>query len=346
MYKEKTFCDLPFNKIKLWPDGNITNCCNQEKNSIGNIFEKSFEKIWFEGVINEIREHTKNKKLHKICKKFNCPFKYTLRELKDFNFELYPTHLEIDIPDSQCNIGGEDPLKTGGACLMCKRNSKFYQKEEDRLYEALEKIKYLIKYLTFIHIQGIAEPFWKDHIYNILEVLNYKYYKNKITISSLTNGILLNEKNNKKILNMCPMIIMGISIDAASNETFRKIRKVDAFDLIKNNIKNFIKNKNSTDQKIWITNNINILNVHETVAMIEMAADLGVDWVEIAPTQIANEFCKEIMVNQNNFQIFKEAELNAQQKAQDLGIPLRIFGTLTGKFDLQRTASDLVQIII
>jgi len=258
MYKEKTFCDLPFNKIKLWPDGNITNCCNQEKNSIGNIFEKSFEKIWFEGVINEIREHTKNKKLHKICKKFNCPFKYTLRELKDFNFELYPTHLEIDIPDSQCNIGGEDPLKTGGACLMCKRNSKFYQKEEDRLYEALEKIKYLIKYLTFIHIQGIAEPFWKDHIYNILEVLNYKYYKNKITISSLTNGILLNEKNNKKILN--PIKHHSGYLFVNINKKKYVIHRLVAILFIDNplnkkevNHKNGIKSDNNISNLEWVT---------------------------------------------------------------------------------------------
>jgi MoaA/NifB/PqqE/SkfB family radical SAM enzyme len=340
----QAFCDLPFTKVKLSSNGGITNCCQQINGTLGNVLQSSFDDIWFGALQEAIRKDTSEGRLHSACTQYNCPYMFKSGNMADVPVGKYPTQLEIDIPDTQCNIGGEDPRSSGGACVMCRRNDPNWIAETDRLYESLEKIKFLMPHLQTIHVQGIAEPFYKDHIFRILDFLEFHKHKH-ILLSTLTNGTLINKKNRKKFLKMCPHSKLGLSIDAATPETYKKIRKIKGFELITENIRAYAKEREKGRQHVWITNNINTFNVHETVLMTEMAHDLGVDSIELGPTTYAHKLSPTFMVNEDNYETFRKAEIDARLRAKEIGIPFSTCSPLTMEFDLQRThPKELVQI--
>jgi len=53
------FCDYPWTRLKVRSDGEITNCCWQEK-GIGNVLYKSFSDLWINNnILDQIRNDTK-----------------------------------------------------------------------------------------------------------------------------------------------------------------------------------------------------------------------------------------------------------------------------------------------
>ena len=75
-----------------------------------------------------------------------------------------------------------------------------------------------------------------------------------------TNGNLLNEKNIKLILNSC-VTRLFVSIDAATEETYNKIRvpvskrllEKNRLEILENNVKNFVKIKKDLNKKLPLT---------------------------------------------------------------------------------------------
>jgi len=105
-----------------------------------------------------------------------------------------------------------------------------------------------------------------------------------------TNGVLLNEKNSKKIL-ASSLTRLFISIDAATSETYDQVRipvgknalKENRLKKIEENVKNFVKLRNSMGLKIPLVRVSFIAlekNVHEVNDFIEKWIDI-VDSVEI-----------------------------------------------------------------
>ena len=90
-----------------------------------------------------------------------------------------------------------------------------------------------------------GEPFLRNDLFDLV-----KYAKNLGLASVIvTNGVLLNKENIEKSFN-AGLEWLSISIDAASENTFRKIRGKNTFDIIINNLKNLnaIKEK---ERKEW-----------------------------------------------------------------------------------------------
>ena len=75
-----------------------------------------------------------------------------------------------------------------------------------------------------------------------------------------TNGNLLNEKNSRLILNSC-VTRLFVSIDAATEETYNKVRipvskrllEENRLKKLENNVKNFIKLKNDLNKRLPLT---------------------------------------------------------------------------------------------
>ena len=71
------------------------------------------------------------------------------------------------------------------------------------------------------------------------DILNFAL-KYKYPVEILSNGILY-EKNIPKILGRFPESYMTISLDAGTRETYKKIKKVDKFDDVVQNVRRYIK---------------------------------------------------------------------------------------------------------
>jgi hypothetical protein len=299
--------------------------------------------IWRNQVANAIREETTKNNLHPVCRSWNnCPYQTLPKNTWTFsthkNFK-YPTALEICLPDKHCNIGGENPTKENPACIMCIRHFRDFSKDVDYTDLICEKSKPLMAYLNWFSVLGTAEPFWKDAVFNVLDKVDFYKYKDRIMFYTNTNGTCLNKKTISKFFDYVDNSIISFSLDAATTETFRKIRRLDCYELIIKNIKLF-KSMRNDNHKLWIYNNINLLNVHEMVAMVETAADIGVEKLIMLPTHDQSGIVKlgNLTLNNDNVHLFKEAAFKAMKRAEELGVYLQY----TKSFDVP--TPQLVQI--
>lgn len=345
----ETFCGYPFNRVRVTAEGNVAMCCFQrpdplgtESAYIGNLLENSFDDIWFGEEAELIRRETAEGTLSKKCRVPGCPY-FTAKApylTKKVIYNEYPYFLEIDLPNTHCNVGGESPSPANPACIMCERagGEGIFNPEKNHLAEVLPKLINIVPNLTQIHIQGIAEPFYKDLIFRVLDWLEYDKYQDQITISTTTNATLFKPSVRKQYLSRCPKSITNFSIDAATPETFKTIRIFDCFDKVLENLYAFDKERTRARQFIRIHNNINILNVHEAAAMVQIAANAHAEYVEFNPT---DGFNQKILVNESNCGLFSKAQEDIIAECQRLNVPLQFLRPL----DLGLT-DKLVQITL
>jgi MoaA/NifB/PqqE/SkfB family radical SAM enzyme len=331
----RSFCELPLIKAKIASDGRVSMCCHQSHEGfLGNLFEKTFEEIWFGSLAEEIRNSVKNAQLHRVCDTIECPFKYkkTLDHMHNYEVDSrgYPTHLEFDLHGSHCNFGGTELLENK-ICIMCPRSRADFKDHlrdmPDRTAELINKIKHLVNRLEIINIIGIAEPFWKDKIFDVLEKMNIKENKKNLEIWTTSNASVFNEERQNKLLDLSNRTDIHFSLDAATRETFLKIRKNDFFDVCCKNIKSWtkkIKETNNINEKkhyVRLHNNINMINVNEVEKMVFLAKDLEVDILVLLPTHDCGGTHKNlnnILVNTTNYHLFLEAQKKAEAAAKKI----------------------------
>jgi len=324
--KLKAFCDYPFRRLKFTPDGYVAMCCFHQRKCLGNILSKNLEEIWFSDLANEIRQETLKGNLHKTCQVETCPFfQKTNFEIQEFEASQFPEEFEIDVPAQHCNIGGERPTEKNPACLMCERHilspDVFYQ--ADFLEQVCAKLKPYIHHIKLLHIQGIAEPFWKDKIFEVLEWLDVPKYKKDILISTTTNGTLMNERHRRMFLDY-PKTSITWSLDAGSPEIYRTIRRVNMYDRVVENLKNSC-NERKENQWVQIHNNINTINLGDVANMIYLAHEAGVDRIDFNATYNV----PSIGVNETNVHFFREAQKEIMVLSRQLGVFATFLRNLT-----------------
>lgn len=327
----RAFCNLPFTKLILNGWGDVSMCCYQ-LTQLGNILgDTSVMDLWNSSTAEAIRQETLRGNLHPICHSWNtCP--YMVKEKTPYDFQTlkdikYPTYLEICLPNTHCNIGGENPSDENPACIMCCRN--YDLNKQPMVTDILcEKAKPIMPYLRYLCVLGVAEPFWKDAIFQVFEKLGFKTYKHRIRFTTNTNVICLVERTIQRYFEEVHMSDMDFSIDAATPETYMKIRRADAYDLILKNIRTYMsyrdRNGGPDRHRAIIYNNINLINVNEMTKMVETAADLKVDQLVMLPThdQCGRVSMGELLLNGKNVKIFKKAAEEARRRAEGLGVNL------------------------
>lgn len=327
----QTYCGLPYTKLILNSWGEVSMCCHQ-LTQLGKIDEKTnILDLWNSDLAKEIRKTMDAGNLHSACTSWNsCPF--IVKEKKMFPHKryigsIYPMYLEICLPDKHCNVGGEVPNENNPACIMCRRN--FNIPSQPDITEFLcEKAKPLMPHLKYLCVLGIAEPFWKDAVFKIFDKLEFYRYKNRIEFTTNTNGICLNEKVTKKFFESVEMSDLSWSFDSATPVTYQKIRRLDSFDFVVKNLKNWIKIRNDyggkDKHKVCIYNNINMLNVHEMTMMVNLAYEWGVDKMVMLPTYDQSGVVQlgELMMCAKNIKMFKKESEKAMSRSKDLGVNL------------------------
>lgn len=348
------YCEFPFNRLRITCEGNVSFCCFMrpdplypEKNAyIGNVLEQTFDEIWFGEIAENIRKEVIEGNLHEKCKCPGCPYLPLKKPypIHNFVYNEYPNFLEIDLPNTHCNVGGlnPDPEKSP-ACIMCERNGPAFRPEENHLFEVLHRIKHIVPNLYQIHVQGIAEPFYQTRkdgflLFEVLDILEFDKHNQQITLSITTNATLLRKEVRKQYLERAPHSITNFSIDAATPETFKAIRIFDCFDKVLENMYAFDKERIRERQFLRTHNNINTMNVHEVVQMCRIAHKARAEYVEFNPT---NGFNHLILVNEKNCGLFAKAQQDIIEECARLRQPVNFIRPL----DLGLT-NNLVQITL
>ena len=138
----------------------------------------------------------------------------------------FPLFLQIH-PNQSCNYSCPH-------CLLGNDSVKKEYKEKSlssQLFMRIVDEGYEHK-CPSISIQGWNEPLYMKKIFDYIDYANKKDF---IDIMLNSNGSLLDEEKIKRILNS-GLTRIRFSMDAATEETYRKVRLEEGFDNIKKNI--------------------------------------------------------------------------------------------------------------
>lgn len=158
-------------------------------------------------------------------------------------------------------------------CIMCpSRLWRDKQAQIEMEFEVFEELSKYFKHTKLVYLQGWGEPLQHERIFEMIEIA-----KETSEVGFTTNGMLLNEKTNKKILEL-DVDYMAISMAGASKEMHESIRKGTNFSKIIKNVKNLLSLRNGKP-KIIFTFLMNRMNIEELPKIVELAAELKIDEV-------------------------------------------------------------------
>jgi len=345
----KTYCNLPFERLKFTSSGDYQSCCHQTA-MYGNIIKENvtIEDAFNNPLLLEVQRAAMNGKLHPICANSTCPFFTKIDQLDEISTSEVeynpkrPIDVEISLPSTHCNIGGTNPTKDT-ACIMCPRASAEFMKwepKEDQTDKIVEKIKPYMSELSVLNIQGIAEPFWKGKVLEIFDKLDWDSHKDHILFWSFSNGTVFGEKIQDEFIDRVTRCNIGFSIDAATPETYKKLRRLDFFDTVERNVRRyFTKIKSLQNEERYFhaftTYNINTMNVHEMEQMVRWSHGVGADRTEFTLTFNGSptfELGDQHLCNESNWKIFWQGQQKALAVAKELNYHLDFYVPFHGGF--------------
>lgn len=268
MYK---ICSSPWNTVSIDIGGNVFSClCPQwaRDRVLGNIHNQTLEEIYQNSIsLQELRQSILDGS-YKFCDSAVCPVPLSLpnhhyaiepSELKEYPL---PSSLMLSL-DQNCNL----------KCSSCRPDRIFSKSIDENVSYVLESIKQTYQNHdqdTQVFCDGIGDVFASLAYDKFLFSDNFpQCFRLMLT----TNGNLIKKKITKilKIKNQIQGVI--VSLDAATQETYKKVRGGD-FDIVIDGIKHLI----NAEIKVYLQFVLQRDNYHELLLYQEIANKLNVGY--------------------------------------------------------------------
>jgi len=245
-----------------------------------------------------------------------------IEQIKIYSEEAFSLPLILELESTTyCNVNPP--------CVMCY--TRIFDKRQYKAEIDETALKNLIPYLKefrTISLHGIGEPLLGKKLFTILDNIN----TDRIFVQFDSNGLLLTEEISRKLIKK-GLKLIDFSLDAATPETYKKIRRSN-FTLVINNIKRLTEIKKELGIKhpvIKINMTLMKENLSEVIPFIKMAKQLEAEIVHLGLLNPFDEYeienegfifnYKEQMLDTNS-KIFQKTIEEAKQKAEELGIEL------------------------
>ena len=264
-------CKNPFKYIEIIWDGSVLACCySWLPAGVGNVLTDSVEEIINNEKRLSIQNHMRQGDFSDCTNR--CPQLasilagesnyWGLTEIDQFDSFLEKSRTQVYFSyDRSCNL----------QCPSCRDELIVWDVEDaqdaegQRLKQVHEKVKTLVEYLVgqgeqiTLVITGSGDAFASPLYWNyLLELAQDPLMYSNISIHLMTNGQLMTLENLKKIKNLWPIIsFVEVSIDAATEETYKIVRKNGSFNRIKKNLNEFdmlVEQGNFSNLSQWQTN--------------------------------------------------------------------------------------------
>ena len=221
-------CQYPFNFCQIIPDGYVLLCCLGLDVCIGGLKEKSFQDVWHSRLAKILRLSIINKTFY-FCKEEPCPM-IKSKQCYDYDSLFEPDDYAIKTPkwpnianvsiDHTCNL----------ACDHCRKEilvAKDAEREQidiiaEKLNEVIPNVKHLV-------LAGNGEIFFSE---TYQRMWKGAMGERRNSISILTNGLLFSPDIWNQLKRRYLKIGFGVSIDAATEKTYKLIRRGGNFKLL------------------------------------------------------------------------------------------------------------------
>lgn len=224
-------CNTMLNHLEIFHNGDTRCCCTTfVKQNLDNMLQNTISEVWNSNLHKVLCLSTENR-TYSFCDKTMCPL-FVGKSVAEKGIEentykemaVYPETLAVGY-DSTCNL----------ACSTCRDCIHVAQGEEKEIANHISEIikEDYLKHCKFLIMAGDGEVFLSPAYRTIYsdKQCNPPY------IRILTNGMLFNEKTWTKFKHeKTGKIMLTVSIDAATKETYEKIRRNGNFDILKRNM--------------------------------------------------------------------------------------------------------------
>lgn len=238
----KRFCSKPFNRMHISVSGEVFFCCSAWLNlPIGNIFKNQFEHIWNSRIAKKIRKSILNGSF-KFCNKDICPHMVSgaiTQEVKNKEFLDIIREKRITLNKGPRLISLNYDYSCNLYCESCRDSVKMIDK--DRQEELIQFQNSFLKSDLFknakrITVSGTGEVFASKVYLDLFNKIKSSEHPD-LKIILRTNGLLLTPENWERLNNIHYAIdLISISIDAATEKTYRKLRRGGNFNKLLDNL--------------------------------------------------------------------------------------------------------------
>ncbi len=229
---------------------------------------------------------------------------------------LGPRVIEIEV-SSRCNITP--------ACVMC--DIDLAGKAFDIPLTVVEKLAPLFPGATQILLHGIGEPLMNRDLMSIIALV-----PDRSKTGFNTNALMLTRSVAARLVDL-GLGWLNVSIDAATPETYRKIRRND-FSRVMANIRGLIEARGDRKlPEVFINMTLMKENIAEAPAFVRLGAELGVNQIIFQQMNLQTAIAAPIESNgwvfdyrnqllQNYAEVHRDAVEAAYAAAAEAGIPL------------------------
>lgn len=231
---------------------------------------------------------------------------------EDFKFTT-PTYGWWDLT-SACNF----------RCKHCLYNDTEYSNKNDLPEEKTIELAYeLINDFNIIKIILTGgEIFLHPKLLDIVQI----FKENNVAVQLMSNGALIKDKHIDFLASMFNPYtdFIQISLDGATNETFKAIRQTDAFSKILSNIKKII----SKGIVVRIACTVNTLNYSEIEDICKLCNDIGVESLIIGRMVYHNKSHESLMLTEKDLMLLSAKLLKLKKIYKKINIINGLFSVL------------------
>jgi len=275
-------------------NGDVLPCCNGA-GVVGNLRHQSFADIWNGETMHSIRQHITNGEIHPICACETCPYQHhnpgvsVPAEVIPFNPHCVEPKSNRDWAAFEKNAGTINvrhrPWEVIFAptticnldCVMCPQGRGLVTNPESMELSTLAAISDILLSAEKIVTVGVGETLAARAFWRFLDrhpKLPQQY------IRTNSNGTLINAVSARRIVHSA-LSEISISIDAATRETYQKIRGGD-FTTTLTGIRHLVEAKRDhlrSDLLIYANMTLMLENVVELEDFVILYHEIGVDAV-------------------------------------------------------------------
>jgi radical SAM protein with 4Fe4S-binding SPASM domain len=273
-------CLQPFTTMEFTPNGDVFTCCPPWiKFNIGNIRDNTLVEIWNSEKAKIIRNKIYTREWQAVCNPdcgYIASYKYQKKVIGFDTFDkihILNSSLAEEIRNNKLHLDSlptvfkfSNSIECNLSCIMCSRHSETTHKElvektANEVFKCLSTAKLVI-------MTGYGDPFVIPEMRNLL--INSHGDNPELAFHLITNGLLL-PKYWDKVKNK--NLSFSVSVDAATKETYEKIRIGGSWENLQTSLSLLKENKNRFAIKINMT--VMRCNYQEIPEFIDMAESYG-----------------------------------------------------------------------
>lgn len=245
----KHACAVPFKHIEIHTSGAVSACCHTWLPMwVGNLLEDSVDDVINNTIRKQIQDEMRqgnfaccNDQCPQLSSFLNGNYDYwDIVKKEDLNKKLKETPMHIGFSyDVSCNL--QCPSCRDGLIMWDPNNPE--DADGQRVRKIHDKVKELVSVVATQHetvslnITGSGDAFASPIYWEYLVELAEKGVPKNVVINLKTNGIMMTEEYWLKIKPLWKHInYIEVSVDAATEESYKIVRKNGNFKRLKNNL--------------------------------------------------------------------------------------------------------------